>query len=415
MRSVLLWAGMGLLFGMAVQGCGFSRAEELAGAATFRRGAASRTVLYLLGIGMVLTAGLCYLAVIDVDWVEVVPLHGGTVLGGVLFGLAVGLAGIVPGTTVTGLGGGRLLESLCGLVGCVAGACLGTVLPLENLHAFLPQVDGTVFRLTLVDPWLMQGGFLGLACLGVLLCVVALFIPVRAAPEEVPQEAPDATPLAPEELREDAFVALLPEEEPMVVDTALEQSPFAEDVKTEELPDVMETQPEEEAWALLPPQPEDVPMMAEYANPMTLQGILPDDPSPVLLPEENVLPEENNEPTEENVMMKQDDVLPEEQETHLEGEQAPWEAEDERQKSEEVPILEDHPELEESFDADERSFMEKLADMETQAGVLTPTEELDMPSGARAPETMVPLEKDTERGKTEKGKKSGRKKRRKNG
>ena len=122
MSGVLVWGGLGLLVGMAVQQCGFSLPENVGGAATFRSGAGARCVRYLLGLGMVLCAALSYLAVIDVDEVEVVPLSGGTVLGGVLFGLAVGLAGLLPATSLTGLGGGRLLESLCGVVGCVGGA-----------------------------------------------------------------------------------------------------------------------------------------------------------------------------------------------------------------------------------------------------------------------------------------------------
>ena len=321
MSGVLVWGGLGLLVGMAVQQCGFSLPENVGGAATFRSGTGARCVLYLLGIGMVLCAALSYLAVIDVDEVEVVPLSGGTVLGGVLFGLAVGLAGLLPATSLTGLGGGRLLESLCGVVGCVGGAWLGTVLPLEGIRGLVPRVDATLFRLTLRDGYLLQGGFAGLACLGLLLCALALLVPLRRDAAAPPVDVPDvpAEPVAPadakpgdnpdadpEQLPTETFVALLPEEEPMVVDTAAPEQPAETDAEKEEKP-----------------------------------------------------------------MDPRDRRTPPATDTE--------------------PILQDHPELEEPVDL-APNRMAQLAALETQAGLLTPTEELDMPAPARAPERMVPDE-----------------------
>ena len=55
------------------------------------------------------------------------------------------------------------------------------------------------------------------------------------------------------------------------------------------------------------------------------------------------------------------------------------------------PVLRDHPELEEPVDL-APNWMAQLAALETQAGLLTPTEELDMPAPARASERMVPDE-----------------------
>lgn len=211
MNGVLVWGGLGLLFGAAVQGCGWNRAEGVYETASLRGGMA-RTMLYLLGIGMVMTALLCYLAVIDVDWVEALPLHSGVILGGILFGAAAGLAGMLPGTALGGIGGGRLLESLSGTAGCVLGAWLSGVLPLAGVRGLFPAVEGTLFRVRLEGPWLLDGGFLALACVGVLLCVAALLIPMRSDPlpeQEASGEEPPGQP----------FVAQMPEESPLIVDT----------------------------------------------------------------------------------------------------------------------------------------------------------------------------------------------------
>lgn len=322
MTNLMIWGGLGLLFGAAVQHCGFATAEGVYGAASFRRGGMVRTVLYTLGIGMMLTAFLCYLAVIDVDWVEVLPLGGGTVLGGVLFGAAAGLAGIVPGTALAGIGGGRLLESLSAVVGCVAGAYLAGILPLDAVNGLFPAVEGTLFRMRLDGPYLLDGGFLALACLGALVCVVGLTVPMRkrtvedAAWPEDDLNVSTPAPMAEHERQTKAFVALIPEEEPLVVDTvgsgendelkALDAISLT--VVTDEETDGME---------------EDMPMeRAERKRPV------------------NACPADDK------------------------------------------PVMEEHPELDPM--PEEASTMQRLEDAQEQMGILPPTEELDMPVGARA-------------------------------
>ena len=262
MKDVILWGAMGLWVGMALQVSGFSGAAQLSGERAGRRGAAQRALLYTLGLGMMLSALLCWLAVIDVDWIEVAPLHAGTILGGIMFGMAAGLTGMTPATALTGLGGGRFWESLCGVLGCAAGAALGSRLPLEGVQALAPRAEGTLFHLTLRNGFALPGGFSALACLGLLVCTVALMIPMAREQDAPPEEelpdgvSPDGVstdgaarpemeePTAEAPLPEDeplpegkvptegrmipgeetasdeTFVALLPEEEPMIIDTA---------------------------------------------------------------------------------------------------------------------------------------------------------------------------------------------------
>lgn len=261
MKDVILWGAMGLWVGMALQVSGFSGAAQLSGERAGRWGAAQRALLYTLGLGMMLSALLCWLAVIDVDWIEVAPLHAGTILGGIMFGMAAGLTGMTPATALTGLGGGRFWESLCGVLGCAAGAALGSRLPLEGVQALAPRAEGTLFHLTLRDGFALPGGFSALACLGLLVCTVALMIPMVRGQDAPPEKelldgvspdggssdgvSPDGAarpdmeeptaeaPLPEDEIlpedrmipgeetaSDETFVALLPEEEPMIIDTA---------------------------------------------------------------------------------------------------------------------------------------------------------------------------------------------------
>lgn len=179
MMQLMIGGCLGLLLGITIQACGFSRREGLDGAVAFRHGAGVRTLLYTIGLGMMLTSVLCWLAVIDVDLLRIHPLHSGVLIGGALCGLAIGISGRTPVTMLCALGGERVLEALCGIAGCVAGAWLAPLLPVDGLQTLFTPVEGTLFRLTLNDPWLLSGGTLAFLCLGVLLCCTALFVPMR--------------------------------------------------------------------------------------------------------------------------------------------------------------------------------------------------------------------------------------------
>lgn len=187
----------GMLLGAAVQCAGFTRREQLRSALAWRSPAGVRTLLYTAGLGMAAAALLCWLAVVDVDLLAIGPLNGSVLAGGVLFGAAMGLCGATPFTFAAGAGGGRLLESLCGLAGCALGAWAAQWVPQRLADGLFPPVYGTLYRLTLKDPWLLGGSFGALACTGVVVCVLALAVrlpeaaPVHIAQEEPPQAAPN--------------------------------------------------------------------------------------------------------------------------------------------------------------------------------------------------------------------------------
>lgn len=245
MNELLIPGVTGLLMGLLLHWAGFSRPGALRDALALRRSTALRSALYALGLAMALTALLCWLAVIDVDGIVVLPLSAGTLAGGVLVGVAAGLCGYTPGTAFAGLGGGAAAEALCVLGGALLAALLLPALdgPLAALQALPPRSDATLFRVTLDEPFLLGGGFRGQACAGLLLMAVAVCVPsprmkrgaaVAVEPDEVilPEEPVPELPAAVEE----TFVALLPGEEPLVVDTAPEgeADPPEEDASPEE-------------------------------------------------------------------------------------------------------------------------------------------------------------------------------------
>lgn len=253
---------LGLLLGLCLRWTQLCRPAALQAALALRVSHVLRSLLYFLGAGMMLTALLMWLAVIDVDGVVVLPLSLGALLGGAVFGVAIVLSGFTPLTAFAGVGSGRLPEALCMLAGCLAGALLIPLLegPLSALQALPPFSASTLFRTTLDEPFLLGGGFLAQGCAGALLAAIAVCIPsnrremfMEEAAKAVPAEAtetvaegqeavgpdvisvlpqllpspeerisPEAESLPPENAPEETFIALLPGEEPLVVDTALE-------------------------------------------------------------------------------------------------------------------------------------------------------------------------------------------------
>lgn len=380
MSQVLVYGALGLLFGLAAQGGGFSRREGVTGAVGFLRWDSARTALYTLGLGMILTAGLCYLAVIDVDQLLIAPLHAGMLLGGVVFGVAMGAGGLLPGTALCGIGGGRLIESVSGALGCVAGAWLGSLLPVERLQTLFTPLEGTLFYLTLRDPQLLSGGFLALACLGVVVCVAALCVPRgRLSESEAPMAVEGSAP--PEEAPDDAFVAILPQEEPMVVDTAADHSaeepvPSTDEPEEEPVPEPSDDPQAEEDPMPAPPTdgpleetdmaPEDMPA-AHLSTPLPFEGLMDTD----------VLPHWLNEPDITATPTIKEEEKP----------MKPCKKRCKKSPKDPEPVMKDHLEMETPVKDPEGP--DAMMELGMRAGVAAPLQEEAMPVPAAAPLTLL--------------------------
>lgn len=257
--SVYLLPGLlGLMTGLLLHWTGFSRPSQLRLALGLYRSYALRSGLTALGWGVALTALLCWLAVIDVDGIRVLPLSLGAILGGLLLGVSAGLCGYTPTTAFAGLGTlENLPEALCVLAGCTGMTLLLPALfpLLAPLHTAAPYCHATLLQFTLDKPCLLGGfgqGFLIWGGTGLLLAFTGLCIPsprpVIIEPAVLPlPPAADAAVPAPETAPEDTFVGALPGEEPLVVDTALdEQDPAPQEDGGDDDPPAADTAPDEQ-------------------------------------------------------------------------------------------------------------------------------------------------------------------------
>lgn len=256
MTTYLIPGLLGLLTGLLLRWAGFCRCCGLRSALGLRRSLILRTGLSALGWGVLLAALLMWLAVIDVDTVAVLPLSLGTLLGGVMFGVCAGLCGFTPTTAFAGLGaggspsGGSALEALCVLAGCFGMTWLlpsleGLLAPLRELA---PYAGATLFRVTLDEGFLFEGGFLGLGCLGALLAVWGICVPSPRAviiPDEAIAARAAETPLPsgetpapdPEDAPAETIIAALEGEEPLVVDAGMDEPDSEESAMEESTPE----------------------------------------------------------------------------------------------------------------------------------------------------------------------------------
>lgn len=256
MRTLLIPASCGLLLGMSLSAARLISPDGLRDTLRFRPSHALKATLWALGTAIAAMALLCWLAVMDIDRIVPLPLHAGTLAGGMLFGVCAALCGFTPGTALAGIASRKPMRALCAALGCLAGAWLVQYVPTEAVRGLWEAPAGTLFRMTLTEPYWFGGGFLRQGCVGLALMLLGLLMPsgvrwTRQIPPEKPTESAEP----------ETFVALLPGEEPMVVEIPAEDAEI--DDELHHLP------PEDEV--------EEIDGSPEEENPDEPTGILPDE------------------------------------------------------------------------------------------------------------------------------------------
>ena len=254
MNELLMPGLCGLLLGLVLSAARLISPDGLRDTLRFRPSHALKAVLWALGTAIASMALLCWLAVMDIDRIVPLPLHAGTLIGGALFGVCVALFGFTPGTALTGVASRKPMRALCAALGCLAGAWLVRFVPTDAIQGLWEAPDGTLFRMTLTEPYWFDGGFLRQGCIGLALMLLGLLMPsgvrwTREIPPEEPTESPQS----------ETFVALLPGEEPVVVEIPAEDAEI--DDELHHLP------PEDEV--------EEIDGSPEEAYPDEPTGILP--------------------------------------------------------------------------------------------------------------------------------------------
>lgn len=235
MRTLLIPASCGLLLGMSLSAARLISPDGLRDTLRFRPSHALKAALWALGTAIAVMALLCWLAVMDIDRIVPLPLHAGTLAGGMLFGVCAALCGFTPGTALAGIASRKPMRALCAALGCLAGAWLVQYVPTEAVRGLWEAPAGTLFRMTLTEPYWFGGGFLRQGCIGLALMLLGLLMPsgVRWTREIPPEDAEIDDELhhlppedeveeidgLPEEENPDEPTGILPDEENMGTET----------------------------------------------------------------------------------------------------------------------------------------------------------------------------------------------------
>ena len=97
MRTLLIPASCGLLLGLSLSAARLISPDGLRDTLRFRPSHALKAALWALGTAIAVMALLCWLAVMDIDRIVPLPLHAGTLTGGMLVGVCAALCGCAMG------------------------------------------------------------------------------------------------------------------------------------------------------------------------------------------------------------------------------------------------------------------------------------------------------------------------------
>ncbi|MFY9262143.1 MAG: YeeE/YedE thiosulfate transporter family protein [Arcanobacterium sp.] len=136
--------GIGFVFGLLISYGKMNRYDTIAAQSVFAKMNVMKTIAMAMGVGSILIMIEMSLGLADF---HVKPfMLGGTLLGGLIFGIGMALAGYCPGTMPISVGQGSV-DALVGILGGLVGGAVFTVLyePLSSLMTVLSK--DTLFTL----------------------------------------------------------------------------------------------------------------------------------------------------------------------------------------------------------------------------------------------------------------------------
>jgi uncharacterized membrane protein YedE/YeeE len=123
MLNDILALFLGMMFGLALNKGGLTRYANIAGVYRFTNLTVIKFMMTAMATAMVGLYGLKEMGVITFPAVPATYILG-NILGGLIFGVGMALAGYCPGTIAAGAGEGKLDYLLPGVSGLIAGALL---------------------------------------------------------------------------------------------------------------------------------------------------------------------------------------------------------------------------------------------------------------------------------------------------
>jgi uncharacterized membrane protein YedE/YeeE len=149
-NSLLIALLIGTLFGFALNKGGLTRYKNIAGAFRFTNMTVLRFMLTAILVAMVGLYSLKGLGLLDFPNIPGTYIAG-NVIGGLIFGVGMALAGYCPGTCAAGAGEGKLDYLISGIFGLMTGAFIFG----QTYQQVFPQIAkiANMGSITLPDLW----------------------------------------------------------------------------------------------------------------------------------------------------------------------------------------------------------------------------------------------------------------------
>jgi len=170
MTSYILALCLGIMFGFALNKGGLTRYANIAGVYRFTNLTVIKFMMTAMATAMIGLYGLKELGVITFPAVPATYILG-NILGGLVFGVGMALAGYCPGTIAAGAGEGKLDYLLPGVSGLIVGALLFGF----TYQSFFPEVVRVANLGNVTLPGLLNANALLLVAIFIILTLVLFY------------------------------------------------------------------------------------------------------------------------------------------------------------------------------------------------------------------------------------------------
>jgi len=183
MMNILLAIVLGGLFGFALYKSGASNPKRLLSFLRLEDLTLAKVILFGIGFASILIVVTNSLGLFNISNFSIKSVNLGVLIGGLIFGIGFGSVGTCPGTCVAAAGGVDFKKALSAILGGLFGAFAFSLSYgwFVDLGLFSAMDFGklTLFQISEKYPSVFGLGFLGLLLVGILLVVIAWFVPKK--------------------------------------------------------------------------------------------------------------------------------------------------------------------------------------------------------------------------------------------
>lgn len=181
MMDILLAVLLGGFFGFALFYVGATKSSKLISMLSFNNLLLMKTILFAIGFASFLLSIASFVGILDLSHLSVKTTHLGVVIGGLIFGVGFGWAGTCPGTCVADSSSGGYKKAISVIIGGLVGAFIYSISygSIKKTGIFDTMNLGklTLFKLSDKYPSVFSIGFGGLLLFGILIMLIAFFLP----------------------------------------------------------------------------------------------------------------------------------------------------------------------------------------------------------------------------------------------